>query len=149
MQEIRTVIDIDAPAARVWQLLTDFAEFPAWNPFIRAVSGEPAAGSRLGVRLEPPGARGITLRPRVIVAEPPRELRWLGRLLVPGLFDGEHAFIVEPLGPERVRFIQTERFTGVLLPVFMRLLAQSTRRGFEAMNRALKTRAEQPPSTRQ
>ena len=144
MQEIHTVTDIDAPAEHVWQLLTDFAAFPAWNPFIRAVGGEPVSGARLRVRIEPPGARGITLRPRVLVGAPPRELRWLGRLLLPGLFDGEHAFIVEPLGPLRVRFVQSERFTGALVPVLMCLVLPSTRRGFEAMNQALKARAERP-----
>ncbi len=31
-----------------------------------------------------------TFRPTVLVAEPNRELRWLGRLFMPGPFDGEH-----------------------------------------------------------
>jgi hypothetical protein len=35
--------------------------------------------------------------------EPVRESRWIGHLLVPGLFDGQHQFEIHPLGPDRVR----------------------------------------------
>jgi hypothetical protein len=143
MKELRTEIEIQAPAERVWQLLTDFASFPQWNPFIRRASGEAKTGVRLEVRIQPSGARGMTFRPTVLKAEPNRELRWLGRLLIPGLFDGEHIFTIEPLGANRVRFVQQEIFTGLLVPLFARGLDADTRRGFEEMNQALKVRAEQ------
>ena len=91
MKELHSQIDINASAERVWRLLTDFASYPQWNPFIRRISGEPTTGERLKVRLEPPESRGITLRPKVLTAEPNHQLRWLGHLFVPGLFDGEHS----------------------------------------------------------
>jgi hypothetical protein len=67
-------------------------------------------------------------------------LRWL---VIPGLLDGKHIFTIEPLGVKRVRFIQREILTGLLVPIFMRFLEMNTRRGFEEMNKALKVRAEQ------
>ncbi len=85
----------------------------------------------------------MTFRPSVIKCEPNRELRWLGHLLIPGLFEGKHIFIIEPLGADRVRFIQREEFTGLLIPLFAGGLDINTQRGFEEMNRALKARAEQ------
>jgi len=85
----------------------------------------------------------MAFRPAVVKVEPRRELRWLGRLLVPGLFDGEHTFIIAPLEPGRVRFIQREVFTGLLVPLLAHGLDTDTRRGFEEMNHALKARAEQ------
>ena len=78
---------------------------------------------------------------RVLAAEPNRELRWVGRLLVPGLFDGEHLFLIEPVEATRVRFVQRERFGGILVPFTRKMLA-ATRTGFEHMNLALKSRAE-------
>jgi hypothetical protein len=144
MKELHTEIEIAASAERVWRILTDFASYPRWNPFIRRISGEPVAEERLEVRLEPPDSRGITLRPTVLNAEPNRELRWLGHLLVPGLFDGEHRLIIQPLAENRVRFVQSEAFGGLLVPLFARSLDNGTRRGFERMNRALKERAEAP-----
>lgn len=143
-KHIRAEIEIDAPAERVWEVLTDFPSFPSWNPFVRRISGKAETGARLTTYLVPPGGRGMSFKPVVRAADANRELRWLGRLLIPGLFDGEHAFLIEPLGPGRVRFIQQERFTGALVPLFSRSLDRGTRQGFEEMNRALKARAEQP-----
>jgi hypothetical protein len=145
MKELHTEIEIDAPAERVWRLLTDFASYPRWNPFIRTISGRPIPGERLEVRLEPPGGRGMTFKPEVLEAEPERTLRWLGHLMVPGLFDGEHSFTIEPLAEDRVRFVQREAFKGLLVPLFARSLEANTRRGFEQMNGALKERAESAP----
>jgi hypothetical protein len=87
----------------------------------------------------------MLFRPTVLVAEPRQELRWLGRLWLPGLFDGEHSFSIEPLDEGRVRFVQRERFTGLLLPLLSKMLDGDTRRGFEEMNQALKVRAESVP----
>ena len=145
MLEIHTTIDIAAAPERVWQILTDFAAYPTWNPSMRP-SGLPRTGERLQlVTLKPSGERGLVFRPTVLAAEPGRELRWLGRLIVPGLFDGEHVFLIEPLGPDRVRFTQREHFTGLLVPLFARMsLYADTRRDFIATNEALKARAEAP-----
>ncbi len=143
MKELRSEIEIQAPAERVWQLLTDFGSFPKWNPFIRRASGSAKLGERLEVRIQPSGASGMTFRPTVLKAEPNHELRWLGQLLVPGLFDGEHSFTIELLGANRVRFVQREVFNGLLVPLMARGLDADTQRGFEEMNRALKARAEQ------
>jgi hypothetical protein len=41
-----------------------------------------------------------------------------------------------------VRFVQRERFTGLLVPFLAHMLDDKTRRGFEEMNRWLKQRAE-------
>jgi hypothetical protein len=145
MKQLHTEIEIGASAWRVWELLTDFASYPEWNPFIRSISGELAPGERLQARLEPPGGRAMTFKPKVLTAEPNRELRWLGHLLVPGLFDGEHSFTIQPLEDDRVRFIQREAFKGLLVPLFAQSLESNTRRGFEEMNHALKERAEAAP----
>jgi hypothetical protein len=146
MKELHSEIEIDASAELVSGVLTDFASYPEWNPFVRKISGEPKVGECLEVRLEPPGGRSITLRPTVLKAEPERELRWLGHLWVSGLFDGEHSLTIHRLGEDRVRFVQAETFRGVLLPLFARSLDDGTRRGFEEINRALKERAEAPPT---
>ena len=141
MKELRTQIEIEATPDRVWEILTDFAAYPEWNPFIQMIQGQAAAGSKLEVRIEPPSGRAMTFKPTVLEAAPRQELRWLGRVLVPGLFDGEHSLRIEPIGDSRVRFVQAERFSGVLVPLFGKSL-EKTQRGFTAMNEALKRRAE-------
>jgi hypothetical protein len=142
VRELRREIEIDAPPERVWAVVTDFAAYPEWNPFIRRIGGELRQGARLAVQIEPPGARPTTFKPTVRAVEANRELRWLGRLLLPGVFDGEHSLRIEPLEGGRCRFVQSERFTGVLVGVVKGMLAK-TEAGFEQMNAALKARAEQ------
>ena len=142
MRELTAAIDIGAPVERVWSVLTDFAAYAEWNPFIKEIDGDLTPGSKLEVKIEPPGGRGMTLKPKVVRSEEQRELVWLGHLLVPRLFDGEHQFRLTPLGPGRTRFTQHEEFRGILVPLTGAVL-EKTLRGFEQMNAALKLRAEQ------
>lgn len=125
----------------MWEVLTDFPSYPQWNPFITHISGEAKTGTKLDVHIQPPGQRGITLHPRVLSAVPGRELRWLGRLVVPGIFDGEHRLLIHERTADAVRFVQEEVFKGVLIPFTGKMLA-STKEGFGEMNLALKDRAE-------
>jgi hypothetical protein len=143
LRELRSEIEIDASPERVWAVVTEFAAYPEWNPFIRRISGELREGARLEVRIEPPGARATTFKPTVRAVERNRELRWLGRLLVPGIFDGEHSLLIEPREGGTSRFVQSERYSGFLVGFFKGTLAK-TEGGFEQMNAALKARVEQP-----
>lgn len=140
---IHTEIEIAASAAQVWAVLTDFDAYPEWNPFITQINGRPEIATRLDATLQPSGGKAMRFRPSVLEAKPASELRWLGHLLMPGLFDGEHSFKIEPLGPNRVRFVQEEVFSGILSSLVLRFAGDATKRGFEAMNVALKDRAEQ------
>jgi hypothetical protein len=88
------------------------------------------------------------LRPEVLDADPGRTFRWLGRLLMPGVFDGEHRFTIQPTGPGRVRVTQHEEFRGLLAPLVLAMIAKPTLESFHQMNDALKARAEQPAPTR-
>ena len=143
MKELRTEIEIDAPAERVWEVLASFADYPKWNPFIRRVEGKAHVGARLDVLIQPSGARSMSFKPQVLKVEPGRELRWRGRLFLPGLFTGEHIFMIDGMAANRVRFTQREVFTGLLVPLFSKSIEGDTRRGFDEMNAALKARVEQ------
>ena len=141
MKVIETSIDIAASADRIWDVLIRFDDYPAWNPFIARITGVPRHGTRLLVQIKPPGRSGMKFRPAVTVAAPQHHLMWRGHLLFPGLFDGEHSFRIEEHG-KACRFHQSERFSGILVPLFGAGLFEATRQGFEAMNIALKERAE-------
>ena len=81
----------------------------------------------------------MSFHPTITDLEPGRKLAWLGHLLVPGLFDGAHSVILEPLPDDRTRLVQSETFRGVLVRFSGRLL-QNTEAGFAAMNDALRRR---------
>jgi hypothetical protein len=142
MHEIQTEIDIESTPERLWSILTDFPAQPSWNPFIRSIEGPVETGARLTVLIQPVGGKPMTFRPTVLVATPNVELRWVGHFLFRGVFDGEHYFQIGSGRPGWVRFIQGERFSGLLVGLAKATLERGTRPGFVAMNQALKRRAE-------
>jgi hypothetical protein len=145
-KQLRAQIDIQATPERVWQVLTDFGAYPQWNPFMTRADGTPHPGEHLTIRLQPVDGRAVTFRPTVLEATPAVRLRWLGHLLVPGIFDGEHRFTIQPLGDGQVRLVQQEDFRGLLVPLLAASLDRHTLPAFQQLNQALKRRAEQPQS---
>ncbi len=142
MRTISATVDIAATPQQVWAVLADLDAYPQWNPFIRSASGQVAEGATLTLRLVPAQGRAMTFRPKVLAAEPGLLLRWIGRLIMPGLFDGTHQFALEDMGGH-TRLTQSETFRGVLVPVTGKIITQ-TEADFRALNQALKRRAERP-----
>ena len=133
-----------APPDRVWAVLSDFSAYPEWNTFIPEASGPLEKGARLTVRIAPPGGFPMTITPKIIQLEPGSRLTWRGRLFAPGVFDGEHDFVVASRDSYVTRFTQSETFRGLLVPLFASSLNRNVRAGFLVMNKALKSRAERP-----
>ena len=138
---LRTAIDIDAPASVVWDVLVDLGAYADWNPFIVSADGSLAAGEQLTNRLEPPGGRAMTFKPTITELTEGRVLEWLGRAGIPGIFDGPHRFELTDVDG-RTRLEHSEAFFGILVPFMRKSLDTHTLKGFEAMNAALRERAE-------
>jgi hypothetical protein len=79
-KELVSSIDIAAPAERVWEVLVDFAAFPAWNPLITHAEGRLEVGGRLRLRMQPIGGSAVTLRPTLVEMVEAQRRRWRGRL---------------------------------------------------------------------
>ncbi len=138
---LRTEIEIDAPPDVVWDVLTDLDSYIDWNPFLVSSQGAVAVGERLTNRLQQPGGKAMTFHPRVTAVEPDRVFEWLGHLGLPGLFDGRHRFELTAT-PAGTRLVQSEELQGLLVRFMRGSLDSKTVPGFEAMNAALKDRAE-------
>jgi hypothetical protein len=141
MRQLDAHEDISAAPERVWAVLTDFASFPQWNPFLVKMEGELRVGSRLTLTIKAPEMRPVTFHPRVLTVSPGREIRWRGVTGVRGLFDGVHSLTVEPLSDGRSRFRTHEDVSGMLLPFLGKVMSRS-QQGFEQLARAVKERAE-------
>lgn len=141
-KHIETEIEINASAEVVWKVLSDFDGIAEWNDFIRHIEGERTAGSKLTVELWLGKRKPMTITPRLLAFEPNREFRWKGKLLLPGIFDGEHSFTIEEIEHGKVRFVHAERFSGVLVPFILGSIKNDVLASFQKMNEALKLRAE-------
>lgn len=142
MKEITTRIRINAPAMKVWEVLSKVEDYPDWNPFIRSVQGRLNPGEVLRIKIRPRKGREIHFTPRVIEVDPGKKLAWLGNLFISGLLDGKHEFTICETENGEVDFIHREQFRGILVPILWQSIERDTQKGFEEMNRALKIRAE-------
>lgn len=140
--QIKTQIIINTTPDKVWAVLTDFNNYPNWNPFVKTITGEPKVGSQITVRILPPEGKDMIFKPKVLAFEHNKEFRWLGTLLFKGVFDGEHKFELIDNGNGTTIFNHSETFKGILVGFFKKQLENGTRKGFERMNVNLKKRVE-------
>lgn len=140
--KLKTEITINSTPEKIWSILADFDNYPNWNPFITSLTGDVKVGKKITVRIEPPGASANNFKPTVTAFEPNEKLSWLGVLLFRGVFDGEHKFELTNNGNGTTTFTQQENFTGLLVPLFKKMLDNNIRSGFEALNKKLKELAE-------
>ncbi len=80
-------------------------------------------------------------KPRILSYDPNKQLRWKGKFIVKGLFDGERYFILNKNNDGTTTFIQGEIFSGILVGLFGKAL-EKTKEGFILMNEAVKNRCE-------
>lgn len=141
-KEIKSEIIIHATPDAVWDVMIDFPGFSSWNPLIRKISGPLSIGAQLTVLLGQTGTRPMTFKPRLIALEPNRLIQWMGHMGIPGLFDGEHTFEMLASDGDNTLFIQRKKYSGILLPLFTRMIEKHTLYRFRLMNMALKRRVE-------
>ncbi len=141
MKTIKTEIIIDADISKVWNVLMDFENYSKWNPFIKSINGEQKQGNKLTVFIRPPDGNEMIFKPKILILEHNSEFRWKGKLLINGIFDGEHFFKMEYLGKHQTKFIHGEKFSGILVS-FMGKMLEKTKDGFQLMNEAIKKECE-------
>ena len=139
MKQLRTDVEINSNPKQVWDILINFNEYQKWNPFIRKIVGEAKVGSKILINIKTQGGKNRKYEPTVTKVQEGRELRWFGG----GLFlNGEHIFTIEMRDSGRVLFVQRQVFEGLLSSFFGQSSYDDVTTGLNAMNMALKQRAE-------
>ena len=140
---VKAEIEIDASPEDVFDILTDLARYPEWNPFTPRIDstlemGEPV---RMQVRL----GTGTRLRRQVeyvTANERPIRLCWGADIPLRFLIRADRCQTLEVLGDGRTRYVCTDAIAGWLSPLVIRFFGPAMQRGFEDCARALKKRAE-------
>ena len=146
--EVLTRIEIDCSVDDVWSTLIDFQAYPAWNPLITQICGEPHVGGTLSLIIAPPYLATRRLDVNVMAVREHEELTWLGTLWRAGILDGHHSIFLRRLGANRTELVHSEKFSGLLVPFVAPVLYLGMRSGFNAMNEALKIRVERDQTRR-
>jgi hypothetical protein len=103
---------VKAPPAAVWDVLTDFPAYGAWNPVVTIAEGPLEEGRRLALRIAPSGRIAYVVRPRVSRVVPERELRWRRRM---PLMTTEQVFELDPV-PDGTQVTHGQEAWGPLVP---------------------------------
>jgi hypothetical protein len=139
VKEMSATIEIAAPPQAVWAVLVDLSRYPDWNPVFREAAGEIATGKRIRLRsVHPANGRMMTVKPKIVSADPGTELRWASSL--PGIISGEHSFRLTA-ADGGTRLVQSESFRGLLVPFSGKVLDR-VQASFRSLNEAIKKRAE-------
>ena len=142
MGTVRAEIEIDAPAERIFDILTDLPAYAEWNPFTPRVESTLRLGDpvHLYVRL-----RGSRLSHRVEYVsrnQKPSHLCWGATIGAPFLLRAERCQTLTRIDERRTRFVNEDVLRGWLAPLVMRAFGRDLQRGFESVASALKKRAE-------
>lgn len=142
--KLETQISISASPEKIWQILTDFSQFPTWNPFLIKIMGNLKPNAHLLVLARVPKFifkfLPIVFHCQISELKVNKELRWKGKLFHSSLFEGEHFFILENQSETTVKFLHGEKYSGILRPLIVPLI--SSQKGFEMMNEELKKKSE-------
>lgn len=138
---------INAPPELVWEVITDFASYAEWNPFIPECVSTMKPGDPIDLKVK-----------LFSFAQPQRE--WV-KEIVPGL---RFAYAMKPypagaLSSQRSHDLTAEggntryqsyfHLDGWMMPLVRGLLGSRMEKGFEGMTQGLKTRAEKLWAQRQ
>lgn len=139
---IATETTIAAPPERVWAVLTDFAGYGGWNPYLVRVEGQPRGGEDIVVHARPsPDAEVLVQTIQVVSAAFP-VMRWEGGAPDRSQFKGDHWFVLEPAGAGATRLRHFEHFTGSKADALLAAYSGMIQANFERFNGALRSASE-------
>jgi hypothetical protein len=108
---------IQAPATKVWEVLTDSSSYTEWDSGIVRVEGSASPGSTMKIYSSVSPNRAFPVK--VTTPDPGKVMKWTGGMPIPGLFKGVRTFtLMESSG--MTQFRMREEFTGLMLPLIWR-----------------------------
>lgn len=129
-----TEIDIPAPPAQVWQVLTDIQNYQHWNPAIHLIHGELQVGNKVSYKFYETADNAAEISSEVIAIEENKLLNHKGGIWGAITFDQKYHLEASETG---TRFIIHEDYTGISVNFWD---PANTQRQYENMAKALKKR---------
>ena len=134
-------VTINAPAAFVWEVLTDFENYPAWNPFTPEARTTLELGSpaNLLVRMWP---RHQKITETVRAVEPPHLLSWQKAFSHKSVLFAVREQRIETHSKVSSTYHNLDILTGLIAPIIGPLFNSYMKKGFEDVGVAVKQRVE-------
>mgnify|MGYP001220154120 CR=1 FL=1 len=134
-------IGVQAPAETIWEILYDLESWGEWNPLYPEAHGAIRIGSQLDLALQLEGEARRRISPVVLEWVPNDQIHWRLKMMG-GLVTTTRFLELEQLDTASTIFSNGELIGGLMGPSVARRVGRKLYRGFQAMNEALKERAE-------
>lgn len=138
MKSFATRIDIQAPADRIWRILTDLPGWPRWNTTVDRTVGTVELGAKVTVYVKLNPGKAFPLR--VTELEPQRRMVWADGMPF-GLFKGARVYLLTTTNATATVFDMREDYTGLLAPLITKAIPDM-QPAFDEFARCLKREAE-------
>lgn len=128
---------INAPAEKVWTVLTDFGKYPEWNPTMKLVKGEVKEGNKVVYQFTQDADNVSEISAKVQKLIPNKLLNQKGG--IPLILTFNHRYVLEPQG-EKTKMIIHEDYGGIGVNFWN---PKEVEKAYERLNQALKKRVEE------
>ena len=132
MRIVETRFSVPQDPDQLWSVLIDYPSYARWNSFMREASGEVDVGKKLNITIYLSSGSKMSFKPKLLVVDQDRELRWRGRLIVKGLLDGAHYWVLARNASGGTDIVHGETFKGLLVWI---IKPEQLKIEFERMNR--------------
>jgi hypothetical protein len=139
MKEYHTSIIIDSSLTTVWKELTNFKDYPQWNPIVGKLEGEMKVGSKISTFIVP---LNKTYFPTLLCYKQNSELVWQGTQGAKFLMAGKHYYKLKSISENQTELLHGEYFTGIFAYFIPSSLLQKMKTVFEQHNILIKQRIE-------
>ncbi|AQA18801.1 hypothetical protein BST95_11685 [Halioglobus japonicus] len=133
---------IEAPAALVWQVVVDFANYGEWNAFCPSMEAELVLGAPVVMKVD----LGFGLSDQVeymSCIEAPHRIAWAMENKPGDPIHAERWQVIEPIDDNRCTYVSYDEFTGPEVQGMVEMMGEAVRKGFNICGEGLKGRAEQ------
>lgn len=139
MKQYHTSIKINGTLNDVWEELTNFKNYPNWNPTVGKLEGEMKEGKKISTYIVP--LKG-TYFPVLISYSENQELLWKGTPGAKFLMAAKHYYRLKAISETQTELQHGEYFTGVFSYFLSKTFFANMRAAFEQHNILLKKRVE-------
>ena len=139
MKQYHTAIKINASVKEVWKELTNFKDYPSWNPIVGNLKGEMKEGSKISTFIVP---LKNTYFPVLVKYKEDKELLWIGTQVSKYIISAEHYYRLKSISDTETELEHGEYFTGLFSYFLSKKLVSAMHNSFEQHNILLKKRIE-------
>lgn len=144
--EVTTSIVIDAAAADVWAVLTDFEAMPQWSSSFQGLAGDVRDGGEVMatfIFVNPAtGEEGPISVPHVLSYVEGESFGWSDPIAGYEGISDDHQYRVESISECQTRFVQSDAFQGTHDGITTAILADLVNQSYTQFNSELKAEVE-------